>query len=287
MQKNKHRIRRTMLFTPGDRPDRIKKSATLDSDIVVIDLEDGVDIERKDIARQSIKNDLKNIDFSHKECAIRINPISTKNGIKDFLTIESVASSLDSVIVPKAESAQEIQIIDKLLDEINPEIEIIVVLESPIGILEAQKIVSATPKITAVIFGGGDLSGDIGCSMNWEPLFVARQMTVLAAAAARIDVIDVPFLNLEDMSRLKEETNRVCEMGFTGKAVIHPKQIEVVNQVFTPSESKVEWAQNLLKAVKLSGQGAIRFEGKMVDAAIVKQAEKIMQIYHLISSQNN
>ncbi|KKM10045.1 hypothetical protein SY88_15480 [Clostridiales bacterium PH28_bin88] len=278
------RLRRSLLFVPGDRPDRIKKSITLDTDVVVIDLEDAVAPEQKAAARQSVKQALEEVEFGQKECVVRINSILTLNGIRDLAAFKDFGRHPDTVIAPKVESAEEVQILGSLLEEINPAIGIIVVLESAKGILAAREIAMASPKVNGVIFGGGDLSGDIGCPMTWEPLLGARQLVVLAAAAAKVDAIDVPFLDLEDMHGLEEETRRIASMGYAGKAVIHPKQIETVNRIFSPGESDVAWARRVLEAVKQSGQGAIRVDGKMVDAAVVKRAEKIAQTARRVGS---
>jgi citrate lyase beta subunit len=176
------------------------------------------------------------------------------------------------------ESAQEVRIAETLLGEIDPRIQIMVVLESAVGILSGKEIAASSPKVTAVLFGGGDLSGDIGCPMTWEPLLGARHLAVLAATSAHVDAIDVPFLDIEDMTGLEEETRRVQDLGFVGKVVIHPKQISIVNRVFSPSPKQVEWANQVLEAVQQSGQGAIRVGGRMVDAAISKRAKKIVQM---------
>ncbi|MBS4024679.1 MAG: HpcH/HpaI aldolase/citrate lyase family protein, partial [Clostridia bacterium] len=158
--------RRTMLFVPGDRFDRISKSAELQADSIVLDLEDSVALSNKELARNSMAKALLELDFKGKEIVVRINSPRTLLGIQDISFLSSLTCFPNTIIVPKVESKGEIMLVASLLEEINPEIRIIPLLESANGIFEAKNIATASHKINGLIFGGGDLSGELGCQME-------------------------------------------------------------------------------------------------------------------------
>lgn len=271
-------IRRSILFVPADRIDRIEKSLLLPADAITIDLEDAVAPERKDEARQIVKKVLEEFDFGGKEIIVRVNSIGTLNGLKDMVMLKECSRLPDTVMLPKTESAGEALLFANLLSEIAEGIKLLVILESGKGILGAKEIVTASPKIAGVVFGGGDLSGEMGCSMVWENMYTARQIVLIAAAYAGIDAIDVPYLDISDADGLADECKKVSDMGFTSKIAIHPKQIHAINNIFTPDQKEVSWARKVVQQIKEFGTGALCVDGKMVDKAIVKRAQKIVAI---------
>ncbi len=271
-------IRRSILFVPADRIDRIEKSLFLPADAITIDLEDAVTPERKDEARQIVKKVLEEFDFGTKEIIVRVNSIGTLNGLKDLLMLKECCRLPDTVMLPKTESAGDAMLFANLLGEISEEIKLLVILESGKGILSAKEIVAASPKIAGVVFGGGDLSGEIGCSMVWENMYTARQIVLLAAACAGIDAIDVPYLSISDAEGLAKECKKVADMGYRCKIAIHPNQIGVINNIFTPDQNEIVWARRILQQAKEFGTGALCIDGKMVDKAVVKRAQKIAAI---------
>ncbi len=271
-------IRRSILFVPADRIDRIEKSLGMTADSIAIDLEDAVTPERKNEGRQAVKKVLEEFDFGSKEVIVRVNSIGTLAGLEDMLMLKECRRLPDTLMLPKTESAGEVSLFANILSEIDEEIKILVILESGKGILCAKEILSASSKITGVVFGGGDLSGEIGCSMNWENMYTARQMVLIAAACTGIEAIDVPYLNISDVEGLTRECEKASEMGFNSKIAIHPKQIEVINNVFTPNKSEISWARKVFREAEKFGTGAICIDGKMVDKAVIKRAKKIVAI---------
>lgn len=269
------RLRRTLLFVPGDRPDRVKKASRLGADGVIMDLEDAVSPERKALAREAVRQALEEIEFGQRERIVRINGITTIDGVRDLAALKEFKTLPDAVVAPKVESAGEVRILDALLAQMGSAIELIVVAESAKGVLAAREIAAASPRVTAIIFGGADLSAGVGCPMAWDTLLHSRNEVLLAAAAAGIDAIDVPYMDLEDEKGLEEETSRIARMGFSGKAVVHPRQIDAVNRVFSPSEEDLAWADRILEAFSQGGSGAMRVDGKLVDAPVIKRAQKI------------
>lgn len=270
-------VRRTMLFVPGDRYERIQKSVGLSADSIILDLEDAVAISQKETARGFVGKALQELDFKGKEKVVRINSLRTLEGLHDILFLSGLTCYPDAVMVPKVETAGEITQVASLLDGIKSEIKIIPLLESAAGVMAAKEIAVASSKINGLFFGGGDFAGELGCAMDWESLYHARAAIVLAAACAKLDVFDVPYLDVTDLEGLEMEASRAAQMGFTGKGVIHPRQIATVNKVFTPSAADIEWAQRVTAALGNSVSGALAVDGKMIDAAIVKRAEKIIK----------
>ncbi len=271
-------VRRSILFVPSDRIDRIEKSINLPADSITIDLEDAVAQERKEEGRQILKKALEEFDFGLKEIIVRMNSIGTLNGLKDILMLKGCSRLPDTIMLPKTESADEVVLFAKLIGEIDVEIKLLIILESCKGILCAKDIVKASSKVSGVIFGGGDLSGEIGCSMTWDNMYTARQIVLMAAAHAGIEAIDVPYLDISDLEGLAKECKKVASMGFTSKIAIHPKQIEVINNMFTPEQNEIIWARKIIKAANKFGTGAICVDGKMIDKAIVKRARKVVEI---------
>jgi (S)-citramalyl-CoA lyase len=271
-------VRRSILFVPSDRIDRIEKSINLPADSITIDLEDAVAQEKKEEGRQILKKALEEFDFCSKEIIVRVNSIGTLNGLKDILMLKECSRLPDAIMLPKTESADEVVLFTKLIGEIDAEIELLIILESCKGILCAKDIVEASSKVSGVIFGGGDLSGEIGCSMTWDNMYTARQIVLMAAASAGIDAIDVPYLDMSDLEGLAKESKKVASIGFSGKIAIHPTQIDVINEMFTPEQDEFIWARKIIKATNKLGTGAICVDGKMVDKAIVKRARKVAAI---------
>ncbi|HEY8449201.1 MAG TPA: CoA ester lyase, partial [Bacillota bacterium] len=173
-------------------------------------------------------------------------------------------------------------LLDAWLSQLEPAgaepIRIAAALESAEGLFRAAEIARSSPRLTAILFGGGDLSGQIGCPLAWEPMLHARHTVVLAATLAGVDALDVPYLDVEDDRGLEEEARRVAQLGFRGKVVIHPRQIATVNAVFTPSSDELAWAERVLAAARKQGTGAIRLDGKMIDLAVIKRAERIAAV---------
>jgi len=272
------RIRRSSLFAPADRPDRIEKAATMPADVVVVELEDGVAPEKKATAREQAGKALTELDFGNSEVALRVNRIATLDGLADMLALAEWSRKPDLIILPKVESAGEVLIYDNILNEIGADCELMPVVESSRGLQNIASIVTASPRITATSFGGADLSMELGCRFAWEPMFVHRAAVVAAGALAGVLVIDPPFLNIKDETGLADECRRVRELGYTGKICIHPSQIETVNRAFTPGIKEVEQSRKIIKAVEEQGGGAILVDGRMVDAAVEKAARRVIAI---------
>lgn len=275
MKKN---VRRSILFVPALRIDRIEKAIKTETDSITIDMEDAVSPEFKNEGRDKCVKALETINFNLKEVIVRVNPINTLNGIEDLVALKNAKNKPDIIMLPKTENKEQVILLSTILNEIDSEIRIIAIIESSIGIANAFEIANASKKTIGICFGGGDLSGDLGCKLEWESMFYTRQAVKVAAASAQIDCIDVPYLNIKDEDGLVRECEKVKEIGYNTKIAIHPCQLAAINKVFYPSEKEISWAKTINDAVKTQGKGAIVVNGKMIDAAIVKRSDKILQL---------
>lgn len=273
------RLRRSVLLVPGHQPQRIRDAFASNADAVVIDLEDGVPLQEKNEARQVLPELIGELEFGAKECLLRINPIGSIECMHDLLLLPRLPRLPHTIVLPTAESPREVELLDAWLTQLEPPghtpIQIAVILESAQGLFNAAEIVQASSRMTAVFFGGGDLSGQVGCAEQWEPLQQARHTVVLAATLAGLDAIDVPFRDVDDKEGLRAECDRVVRMGFRGKGLIHPSQAGIVNEAFTPRQSEIDWARKVLAAAELHGTGALRVGGRFVDPVVIKRAQKI------------
>ena len=273
--------RRSVLFSPADQPALMQKAPGSGADTVVFDLEDAVAPGRKAEARESVNGVLTDPKFGPEcEVCLRVNP--TPNvADEDIAVALSGDPRIDSVMVPKADSAASVREMDELLDEHGYDLPLIALCESAAGVLHAEEI-AATPAVDAVAFGAEDLSADIGATRteSGDEVSHARQHVVLAASTARIDAIDTVFTDIEATERLAEETRFAGQLGYDGKMAIHPAQVSVINEAFTPDSDEVEWAERVLEArdeADAEGRGVFRVDDEMIDAPLIARAERIME----------
>ena len=275
--------RRSVLFSPGDKPELLYKAVETGADTVVFDLEDAVAPSRKDSARESVADVLSDPSFDPEcEVCVRLNA-DLAAAARDVEAITAEGQRLDSVMVPKAESADNVVRVHELLASHGVEIPFIALCESAAGILSAEAIAAVDP-VEAVAFGAEDLSADIGATRteSGEEVSYARQQVVLSAGAAGVDAIDTLVTDIEARDRLASDTEFARGLGYDGKMAIHPAQIPIINDAFTPAPEEVEWAEKVLKAAetaKREGQGVFRVDDEMIDAPLIAQAETIVDRY--------
>jgi citrate lyase subunit beta/citryl-CoA lyase/(S)-citramalyl-CoA lyase len=253
----------SLLFVPGSRPDRFAKAHDAGAGLTVIDLEDAVAASDKDSARAAA---FAQVARAPQGWAIRINGVRTAAGIRDLAALIDTAVLPAMLLVPMVEEAGDLAVIAGALGDACPPL--IPLIETPRGLRHALAIVMH-PKVAAVMFGGGDFSGELGVELAWEPLLTARQQVVLACAEARKPAIDVPFIRLEDKSGLVDECGRARAIGFAAKAAIHPAQLDAIHAAFLPSEAEVAEAREALDAYAAGGGRAIRFRGRMLEAPFI------------------
>jgi (S)-citramalyl-CoA lyase len=275
-------VRRSLLFVPADRSDRITKAASLPADVLILELEDGVSLQNKAKARHEAGRMLEATDFRGAEKALRINRITTNNGLQDLQAMAGWPRKPDLLVLPKVESAEEVRIYESLVQEMNCQCELMALIESARGLANAAEIVRATDRVTALALGAVDLSTELGCKPNWWSMLTFRSLLVAACGIRGILAIDSPFLSIKDKEGLLTECEKVKELGFQGKLCIHPAQIETVNQVFRPSKQDVENARKVVEAADEQGEGVIVVEGQMVDKPVITAARRILRTAELL-----
>ncbi len=276
------RLRRSRIYLPGNRPRMIQKGPHLGADAVILDLEDSVSPEEKDAARILVARAIETLNFGASEVMVRINPIHA-GGLADLPVI--LAAGPDAIVVPKCERRDDVLAVEAAINENPPAkpVAILPMIETAMGILNVYEVASASPMVDAITFGGEDFTQDIGATRTKEgkEIFWGRSMLVIAAKAAGVQALDTVFSDLKDEEGLRRDTREIKEMGFDGRAAVHPAQIEIIHDVFTPSQEEIQHALNVIRAsekARQEGSGVAVVKGKMIDKPIIQRAEKIMRI---------
>jgi citrate lyase beta subunit len=285
-QQTESHLRRSLLFMPGDSMRKIKKAIQLPADSIIMDLEDGVAVSQKDVARQTVVEALETLDFGSRERLVRINAVDTPWATEDL--VATMAGRPDGYVLPKIESADQVRFVSRALAQLErdqelPEgtIRLLAVIETARGIVNLREIAQADDRLQGLMFGAEDLASDIGAQRTregWE-VFYARSAVVTVAAAFNMQAIDMVFVDLADTDGLAAECRFARQLGYSGKMAIHPRQVPVINEAFSPSLEEVERAAQLLQAFEerqKEGAGVFEWEGKMVDMPIVRAAQRIL-----------
>jgi len=267
--------RRSVLFSPGDDPAKLRKAPATDADVVVFDLEDAVVPDRKPRAREVVRDALADVLPADCEVCVRVNPVG--KGASEDVAVALADDTPDSVMLPKTADAADVARLADLLAEAGRACPVWALVESAAGVLHAEAIARAEAT-DALVFGAEDLAGDIGATRTPEGREVehARQQVVLGARAADVTPVDTHFPNYSDDAGLRAEAERAVQLGYDGKLAIHPAQATVLNDVFTPDAERVRWAERILAAAADADGGVFVVDGEMVDAPQVRQAERVL-----------
>jgi citrate lyase beta subunit len=281
------RSRRALLYVPGDDLHKIQKAITLGVDCICLDMEDGVALNRKDAARSTIVEALRTLDFGGAERLARINPVGS--GLEGEDIAAALAGRPDGIVIPKVEDREHIAWVSDRIDRAEQGhgfqkggICSVALVETARGIIHLDEISSGGPRLQALIFGAEDLAGDIGAQRSpegWE-VFFARSAVLTYAAAYNLQSIDMVFIDFNDLEGLEKEALQGANMGFSGKQIIHPNQVKPVQDAFTPDQEAITHALDILEAFNQhqgSGIGAFAMNGKMIDAPIVRAAERLLE----------
>jgi (S)-citramalyl-CoA lyase len=264
-------IMQSMLFVPGNRPERFANALASGADSVCIDLEDAVPANEKVAAQHAAFTAVAD----DARFAIRINALTTRSGLADVLALAEAPSRPTLLFIPMVETAAEIAIARSVLAD--PAITFVPLIETVAGLNNAGAI-AAEAGVSALMLGGADFSSQLGVTLGWEPLMVARSQLVMAAKGAGKGVIDVPFIHLDDADGLIEESRRAKALGFTAKAAIHPAQIAPIHAVFRPTAEEIAEAEEAEKAFATAGGAAVRFKGKMLEAPVMARYRQILSL---------
>lgn len=282
------RLRRTMLYVPGNNPGMIKDVHIYGSDSIMFDLEDSVAIHEKDAARYLVYNALKTIDYGDVETVVRINGLDTEYGMDDLEAI--VRAKPDIIRLPKTETAQDIQDVEGEIARIErasriPEgtVKMMAAVESALGIINAYAIATASKRLVGIAIGAEDFVTDLKTTRSPEgiELLAARSQLLMAARAAGIDALDTVFSDVNDEEGFRNEVKLIKQLGFDGKSIINPRQIAVVHEVFTPNRKDIDKALRIMEAIdvaKAKGSGVISLNGKMIDKPIVERARRVIEL---------
>jgi len=281
------RLRRSMLYVPGNMPGMLQNIPVFEADGVMIDLEDAVPLVEKDSARLLTRNFLKSYRERNKEMFVRINALDTPYAADDLREI--LPALPDGIRLPKADNPEIVERLDTLLTEGEERLglpighfKIIPSIESAQGVLNCVETARASKRLVALAFGAEDYTAsmEINRTKTGEELFSARTQVVWAAKAAGVQAIDSIFSDVNDMEALRAETLLVKRLGFTGKSLVNPRQIEVIHEVFRPTVEEIQHALEVMDAIKRAremGTGVISLKGKMVDAPVVTRAARTIR----------
>lgn len=272
-----------MMFVPGNNPGMMADAHIYGPDSIMLDLEDSVSMMEKDTARLLVYNALKTVDYGDTEMVVRINPLSTPYGKKDIEAV--VKAGVHVIRMPKTETADEVREVEAEIEKVEREIgalgrtKIMAAIESALGVVNAYDIATSSKRMMGIALGAEDYCANLKTqrSKDGDELRLARETIVVAARAAGIDALDTVYSNLNDMETFRREVEYIKTLGFDGKSIINPRQIEVVNEVFTPSEKDIQKAKAIVAAIKEAekkGSGVISLNGKMIDRPVVIRAER-------------
>lgn len=277
-------MRRSMLFLPGNNPNMLINGNCLGADSVIFDLEDAVSPDEKDAARILVRNTMRYMDFCGCEIIVRINSIDTPYWQKDIDAVLPYTPGL--ILLPKTGSAADVLAADAYITAGEEKLGIktgtvglMPLIETALGVENAFAIASASGRVKALFLGAEDLTADLQCKRTKEgrEIEYARTRLVMAARAAGVDVYDTPFTDVNDDEGIEIDTTLAKSLGFSGKASISPRHVDVINRVFSPTLPEIDYAYEVMEAIALAkkqGKGAIALRGKMIDAPIVMRAQR-------------
>jgi citrate lyase beta subunit len=269
-----------LIFAPGLKPEMFAKALGAGADIVCVDIEDAVAPAYKAEARaKTLALFAEKPETGAVEAVLRINPMSTTDGLRDVLAVVEAAAPPPSLMMTKVCTADEVRRLDGLLNEAKAPVRLQVIIETNEGLENAYAIGQASPRIDALLFGGYDMAAELRVAPLWEPLLYARARVAHAAAGAGLDLLDAPNLDLEDMEGLAAAARNARAIGFTGKAAIHPKQIPVINRTFSPSADEIAEAKRIVEAFEKEGDtGLLVVDGKLIEAPVLRAMVRTLSI---------
>ncbi len=262
----------SMLFVPGSKPDRFAKALASGADCVCIDLEDSVPPEGKAEARGAALAALAAL--GDPRLAIRINGLTTRDGLADLLALADQTVQPDLLFIPKVEAAAEIAVARGVLGD---SVGFVPLIETVKGLNAAAEI-AREAGVAMLMFGGADFAAELGVDLAWEPLLHVRSQLVMTGAGAGVQVIDVPYIKFDNEGGLREECARAKALGCSAKAAIHPAQIAVIHEIFRPTSEQIAEAEAAEVAFAEGGGAAIRWNGKMLEAPVMRRYRQILAL---------
>jgi citrate lyase subunit beta/citryl-CoA lyase len=282
------KLRRTMLYVPGNNPGMLRDASIYGADSLMFDLEDSVAVNQKDSARFMVFNAIRNMDYGNTEIVVRINSLDSGLGQEDIRAM--VKAGVDVIRLPKTERAEDIIAVENLIEEAEllygikvGTTKIMAAVESPLGVMNAYSISTSSKRLIGIAIGAEDFVTNMRTSRSADgsELMVARSQILLAARAADIYALDTVYSDVNNEEGFKKEVELIKQLGFDGKSIINPRQIGPVHEIFTPSEKEIEKAIRIKEAIQEAqekGSGVIALDGKMIDKPIVDRAERVLTL---------
>lgn len=290
------RPRRSLLYIPGNNPGMIQNCSIYGADGVLLDLEDSIALTEKDAARKLVRRALGALDFGGVERVVRINGRDTPFFEKDLAEI--VPSRPDAVRLPKVDSPEDVLAADRIISRLEREsgiepgtVRIQAMLETARAIVNAAAIAASSPRLSGLTLGGQDLAADLGikATKDGRELLYAKSAVVIAAKASGLEAFDTVYTDVNDLEGLLEAARMAVSLGFSGKAAIHPSQVPVIHAAFAPSEPEVRKARAVVRAAREAearGAGVVALDGRMIDAPVVAQAERTLELARLAGMED-
>lgn len=273
------RPRRSFIFCPGLKPEMYPKALASGTDIVCVELEDGIAPKDKALARQHAMALFETPQQDDGvERIVRINCLREAFGLADVQAVIATDTPPPALMLPKVRTPDEVVWLDNLLAERGHGTRLHIIIETNQGLEAAYDIAQCSSRIDALFFGGVDMAAELRCKNEWGPLLYARSRVVHAAAAAGLDVIDVPFLDLEDPEGMREAAELARDLGFSGKGSVHPKQIASLNAVFTPDDKTIARARRIIKTFEEADTGLVVIDGKLIEKPVLREMHRIVAI---------
>lgn len=283
------RPRRSVLYMPGSNARALEKGRTLAADALILDLEDSVAPDAKDVGRAQIADALNEGGFGSKEITVRINPLDTDWGVSDIEAMANVPCA--ALVLPKVDSAQMVLDLSAKMNAVGApaEMGIWCMIETPQGVLDAYDIASAHPRVGCLVMGLNDLAKDLRCrhTVDRLPFIFSLSKCVLAARAAGISVLDGAYMDLNDDAGFRASCEQGRDLGMDGKTLIHPKTIDMANDVFAPSADDIAWAERIIAAhaeAIEAGKGVVVVDGKLIENLHVAEAERLIGLSNAINN---
>ncbi len=279
------RPRRSFIFSPGLRPEIFPKALASGTDIVCVELEDGIAPKDKETARRNAMALFAEPQADDGvERIVRINCLREAFGLADVQAVLAAATPPPALMLPKVRTPDEVVLLDDLLTERGHGTRLHVIIETNAALEAVHDIARSSSRIDALFFGGVDMAAELRCQNAWEPLLYARSRVVHAAASEGLDAIDVPYLDLEDSDGMRREAELVRDLGFSGKGSIHPKQIAILNEVFTPDEATIAHARRIINAFEEADTGLVVIDGKLIEKPVLRDMHRILSIAERLSA---
>ncbi|MGW5682304.1 HpcH/HpaI aldolase/citrate lyase family protein [Nonomuraea sp. NPDC003754] len=266
---------RAWIITPGLRLSRFQAARTCGAGVALVDLEDSVAMQDKQAARTEAQQ-FFNLPDPPCTLGIRMNAPTTLEGTKDLVAMAAYAAKPDLILVPKTESARDIELVASVLDTGDYAPDIWALIETPRAFAKLGSIMKA-PRLGGVVFGSADYAAAVHCGLGWQALLYARSALVNSASAAGVPAIDAPTFDLNDLDALQRDAEKAKELGFYGKGAVHPRQAAIINTTFAPSEDEIAHARAIVAAGQESGSGITSVDGQMVGTPFFKAAQALVR----------